>query len=126
MRHTNEEHQESLSGLDKFALGITNRVGTMACAGIFAIIALISLPGALSSGNALIIVAWIAQTFLQLVLLPVIMVGQNLQTRHATTREDIQFEVNVKTEKEVGEILKLVREAKITKKSHGPKRKASS
>jgi len=126
MRHANKEHQESLTPLDKFALGITNRVGTMTCAAFFAVIALISLPGALASGNALIIVAWIAQTFLQLVLLPVIMVGQNLQTRHATTREEIQFEVNVKTENMVEELLKLAREAKITKKSHGPKRKASS
>jgi hypothetical protein len=45
---------------------------------IFAAIALISLPAALASGQVIIIVAWIAQTFLQLVLLPIIIVGQNV------------------------------------------------
>ena len=43
---------------------------------IFAGIALISLPAAIRSGDSLVIVAWIAQTFLQLVLLSIIMVGQ--------------------------------------------------
>ena len=50
----------------------------MWCAYAFAIIALISLPSALKSGSVLVIVAWIAQTFLQLVLLSIIMVGQNV------------------------------------------------
>ena len=43
---------------------------------IFAGIALISLPAAIRSGDSLVIVAWVAQTFLQLVLLSIIMVGQ--------------------------------------------------
>ena len=52
----------------------------MWCAYLFAAIALISLPGALRSGNTVVIVSWIAQTFLQLVLLSIIMVGQNVQS----------------------------------------------
>ena len=60
----------------KLALKITNAVSTMWAAYIFAGIALISLPAALRSGDSLVIVAWIAQTFLQLVLLSIIMVGQ--------------------------------------------------
>src|SRR5579859_4512928 len=56
---------------------ITNAVGTMWCAYIFAIIALISLPDAIKGGTSALI-AWIAQTFLQLVLLSIIMVGQNV------------------------------------------------
>jgi hypothetical protein len=60
----------------KLAEKITNFVSTMWCAYIFAAIALISLPAALTSGNVLVIVAWVAQTFLQLVLLSIIMVGQ--------------------------------------------------
>lgn len=63
---------------DKIALKITNGVGTMWCAYAFAILALISLPAAIASGSAIVIVAWVAQTFLQLVLLPIIIVGQNL------------------------------------------------
>ena len=60
----------------KLALKITNAVSTMWAAYIFAGIALISLPAAIRSGDSLVIVAWIAQTFLQLVLLSIIMVGQ--------------------------------------------------
>jgi hypothetical protein len=59
------------------ALKITNSVGTMWCAYAFAILALISLPEAIKSGTAALI-AWIAQTFLQLVLLSIIMVGQKV------------------------------------------------
>jgi hypothetical protein len=57
---------------------ITNSVGTMWCAYGFAAIALISLPDALKGGTAPLI-AWIAQTFLQLVLLSIIMVGQKVE-----------------------------------------------
>ncbi len=60
------------------AAKITSGVATMWCAYIFAIIALISLPAALNTGNLITIVAWVAQTFLQLVLLSIIMVGQNV------------------------------------------------
>lgn len=55
---------------------VTSLVSTMWAAYIFAAIALISLPAAIKSGEILIIIAWIAQTFLQLVLLSIIMVGQ--------------------------------------------------
>ncbi len=55
---------------------VTSFVSTMWCAYIFAALALISLPAAIRSGDVVIIVAWIAQTFLQLVLLSIIMVGQ--------------------------------------------------
>jgi hypothetical protein len=60
----------------KVAAKITRAVSTMWAAYIFAAIALISLPAAIRSGDSLVIVAWIAQTFLQLVLLSIIMVGQ--------------------------------------------------
>ena len=61
----------------RLAEKITAAVSTMWCAYIFAAIALISLPAALRSGDPLVIVAWVAQTFLQLVLLSIIMVGQD-------------------------------------------------
>jgi len=60
------------------AVRITRTVGTMWVAYIFAAIALVSLPAAIQSQNVIIIVAWIAQTFFQLVLLPIIIVGQNV------------------------------------------------
>ncbi len=60
------------------AVRITKTVGTMWVAYIFAAIALVSLPAAIQSQNVIVIVAWIAQTFFQLVLLPIIIVGQNV------------------------------------------------
>jgi hypothetical protein len=60
------------------AVRITKTVGTMWIAYLFAAIALISLPAAISTHQVIIIVAWIAQTFFQLVLLPIIIVGQNV------------------------------------------------
>jgi hypothetical protein len=73
--HTTKGEQTSLNG--KIAIVITSMVGTMWCAYAFAILALISLPEAIKAGTAALI-AWIAQTFLQLVLLSVIMVGQKV------------------------------------------------
>jgi hypothetical protein len=75
----------------KLALLITRSVGTMACAYLFAAIALISLPAALTSGQVIVIVAWIAQTFLQLVLLSIIMVGQSVQSAASDVRAAKQF-----------------------------------
>jgi hypothetical protein len=75
----------------KLALVITRSVGTMACAYVFAAIALISLPAAVSSGQVIIIVAWIAQTFLQLVLLSIIMVGQTVQSVASDARAAKEF-----------------------------------
>jgi hypothetical protein len=75
----------------KIGVFITSVVGTMWAAYLFTILALVSLPGAMTSGNSVIIVAWIAQTFLQLVLLPVIIVGQNVQARAADKRSEQTF-----------------------------------
>jgi hypothetical protein len=67
---------------------ITAGVATMWCAYIFAGIALISLPKALQSGDSIVIVAWVAQTFLQLVLLSIIMVGQKVQSASVEQKID--------------------------------------
>ncbi len=74
----------------KFAVLITRGVGTMACAYLFAIIALISLPDAIKAGRAALI-SWIAQTFLQLVLLSIIMVGQTVQAAASDARANKEF-----------------------------------
>lgn len=66
---------------------ITKCVGTMWCAYAFALIAFISLPEAFHAGTSALI-AWIAQTFLQLVLLSIIMVGQKVEGAAADTRAD--------------------------------------
>ncbi len=64
----------------KLAAMVTSGVGTMACAYLFALIALISLPKAIQSHDVIVIVSWVAQTFLQLVLLSIIMVGQQISS----------------------------------------------
>jgi ABC-type nickel/cobalt efflux system permease component RcnA len=62
------------------AVNITNAVGTMWCAYAFTILAMISLPDAIKGGTSTLI-SWIAQTFLQLVLLSIIMVGQKVAAK---------------------------------------------
>ena len=69
------------------ALKITNAVGTMWCAYIFAALALLSLPDAIKGGTPTL-VAWIAQTFLQLVLLSIIIVGQKVASEATDKRAD--------------------------------------
>jgi len=73
------------------AIKITGLVGTMWCAYVFALVALISLPDAIKAGKPAII-SWIAQTFLQLVLLSIIIVGQNIQSAAADKRAEATYE----------------------------------
>jgi hypothetical protein len=75
----------------KIAVFLTNIVGSMWCAYAFAVIALIGLRPALRPGGEGII-AWIAQTFLQLVLLSVIMVGQNVQSVASDVRSQHTYD----------------------------------
>jgi hypothetical protein len=83
---------------DKLAVAITNIVGTMWCAYAFAGLALISLPEA--AKHTATLVSWIAQTFLQLVLLSIIMVGQKV----AAEKSDRQLE---QTYKDAEALLKI-------------------
>jgi len=76
----------------KIGLFITKSVGTMWAAYLFFALTLVSLPSALSSGNTIIIVSWVAQTFLQLVLLPIIIVGQNIQAASSDERARLTYE----------------------------------
>jgi hypothetical protein len=73
------------------ALKITAIVGTMWCAYAFALLAFVSLPDAIRAGTSPTI-TWIAQTFLQLVLLSIIIVGQNVQSTAADARAQATYE----------------------------------
>ena len=115
----------------KLAVLITSGVGTMACAYVFCVIALISLPEILIQANVLqpssvphflnnqgliLIVAWVAQTFIQLVLLSIIMVGQRVQSAASDTRAEKQFAdteqivdaLNLKTEGGLKTVLEAI------------------
>ncbi len=72
----------------KLGLFLTTIVGMMWAAYLFTVLAIVSFPSAIRSGDSIIIVAWIAQTFLQLVLLPIIIVGQNIQAKAADKRAE--------------------------------------
>ncbi len=89
----------------RFAEKITAGVSTMWCAYIFAAIALISLPAAIRTGDSLVIVAWVAQTFLQLVLLSIIMVGQQ------SSAESVAQKINETHAASLGEF-ELAKEAR--------------
>lgn len=91
----------------KLAVLITKLVGSMACAYVFTMLALVSLPAILIEAGVIaphdvpsfftkpgliLIVSWVAQTFLQLVLLSIIMVGQDVQSKAADARAQKTFE----------------------------------
>ena len=73
----------------KIALTLTNGVGTMWCAYAFAMLALIALPYV---HTTLQWIQWISQTFIQLVMLSVIMVGQSVQGRAADKRAELTYD----------------------------------
>ena len=114
-----------LNTINKFnsnlAAKITTGVATMWCAYVFAAIALVSLPVTLQSRNLITIVAWIAQTFLQLVLLSIIMVGQNVasasveqkitETHVASLGEfELAKEARAINQEEIQELKKIARD----------------
>ncbi len=90
----------------RVAMALTGAVGTMTCFWLFCCLSLCSLPAVLSGFSVfhgvfpdwmirvsiIALVAWVAQTLIQLVLLPALMVGQNLQNEAADARSAKQFE----------------------------------
>jgi ABC-type nickel/cobalt efflux system permease component RcnA len=75
----------------RIALILTTTVGTMWCAYAFAVLALIVLPDAVK-GGMLTTIQWVSQTFIQLVMLSVIMVGQNILSRASDKRADETYQ----------------------------------
>lgn len=80
------------TGFNKWlAVKLTSIVGTMWCAYAFGVLALIVLPQA-AKGGTLTLVQWISQTFIQLVMLSVIMVGQNVISAGQDARAEADHE----------------------------------
>lgn len=97
----NDIHKERLTKTDKLALVITKHIGTM---GFFYIcVVLAGTP--LIFPATLPVIQYISSGFLQLIFLPLIMVGQNLQGRHSEIRAQHDYETNIKSEKEIEAIL---------------------
>jgi len=74
------------------AVNVTRGVGTMWAAWAFCLLSLVSLPGAIASHSAVVMVSWISQTFLQLTLLAVLQLGQNLQSTAADKRSQATYD----------------------------------
>jgi uncharacterized membrane protein len=112
LRNINIEHKKSLTPLDRLAIWITDRVGTM---GFFLIIFFWTVfwlswnliaPHNLRFDPLPAFALWLfISNMIQIFLMPLIMVGQNLQGRHAEKRAEADFDVNTKAEREIEAIL---------------------
>lgn len=112
IRNANIAHLEKLSTLDVFAMWVTSRVGTT---GFFLLIFFwtviwfgwnIFAPKELQFDPFPAFVLWLfISNMIQILLMPLLLIGQNLQARHAESRAEADFEVNAKAEREVEIIL---------------------
>jgi hypothetical protein len=74
------------------AVRVTRVVGTMYCAYLFTVLAFVALPSAIQQGSTTVLVNWISSNFLQLVLLPIIIVGQNVISATQDARAEADHE----------------------------------
>jgi uncharacterized membrane protein len=112
LRNVNKEIAERMTRHDRFAVWITERVGTM---GFFLIIFVWTVlwlgwnllaPASLQFDPPMGFVFWLfISNLIQILLMPLIMVGQNIQGRHAEVRAESDLEVNIKAEKEIEVVL---------------------
>ena len=112
IRNINAEHEERLSRLERIGLWITERVGTM---GFFLLIFVwtaiwlgwnILAPKTLQFDPPMGFIVWLfISNLIQIFLMPLIMVGQNAQGRHAEMRAENDYQVNLKAEREIEVIL---------------------
>ena len=113
IRNANTEHRAKLRRLDRMALWCTERVGTM---GFFFIIVgwtvlwlgwNMLVPKVMQFDPYPAFVLWLfISNMIQIFLMPLILIGQNLQGKHAETRAEADFEINIKAEIEIETILK--------------------
>jgi hypothetical protein len=112
LRNVHDETMETVSPLDRLALWITNKVGTL---GFFLAIATWTIlwlgwnllaPAHLQFDPPMGFVFWLfISNLIHILLMPLIMVGQNIQGRHAEKRAESDLEVNIKAEQEIEVIL---------------------
>lgn len=106
--NVNEQHARELQGInDRIAVFLTRTVGSMQMAYLFiclALVGLLAILGVLSPIVALL-VAWLSQTLIQLVLLPVIMVGQNVLNRKSELQTEEAFNTTKKSYHDIEQIM---------------------
>ena len=112
IKNANSIHKEKLNKIDKLAIFITDRVGTM---GFFFVVLTwttlwlswnIFAPTELRFDPYPAFVFWLfISNMIQIFLMPLLLVGQNLQGRHSEARAEADFEVNIQAEEEIETIL---------------------
>lgn len=117
------EAEQAAAGFNtRLAVGLTQKVGTMWTAYIFAVLAIIGLFAILGLLSPIIVllVAWVSQTFIQLVLLPIIMVGQNVLGRKAELQSEEQYNTTINTYHDIEQIMEHLsaQDAELLKQSH--------
>ncbi len=112
IRNANIEHKENLTRLERVALWITERVGTMGFTVIVVGWTIVWLfwntfaPHTMRFDPYPGFVLWLfISNVIQLFLTPMIMIGQNLQSRHSEARAEADYEVNVRSEQQIERIL---------------------
>jgi len=115
--NANQLHKQSLTNLEKFAIVITDKVGSM---GFFILIFLwtsvwlfwnILAPESLRFDPYPAFVVWLfISNMIQIFLMPLIMIGQNLQARHAELRAERHYDADIKADKSVADIKKMLAE----------------
>lgn len=112
VRNANREHRESLTNLERLALFVTTKIGSMK---FFFLLLTITIVWVLWNTYAPeehrfdpfpAFVLWLfCSNILQLLLMPLILIGQNLQGRHSEVRAESDYELNMRAEKEIKRIL---------------------
>jgi uncharacterized membrane protein len=131
IRNTNHIYQNLLNQSEKFAVWITEKVGTM---GFFFIIFIWTLswlswnmfaPVDLRFDPYPAFVFWLfISNMIQIFLMPLIMIGQNLQGKHAEIRAENDYQINLKAEKEIAELKQEILEIKSLLQAHLQSNKA--
>ena len=119
VRKVNEEHKQGMKRGETLALWITQRIGTL---GFFLIILSWTVlwlgwnllaPPSLRFAPPTGVVFWLLISYMkQIILMPLIMIGKNLQGRHAELRAESDYEVNVRAEQEIERIIQRLDEQK--------------
>jgi hypothetical protein len=106
-RNVNEVHKAEQQGFNtRLAVWLTRNVGTMACAYLFAVIGIAGLLGAFTNNTSLVLIfGSISSYFLQLVLLPVILVGGNVLNRHQELQSEETFQTSQHSFNDIEQIM---------------------
>jgi len=119
IKNTNHIYKEELKSSEKFAIWITNKIGTIGFFFIIFIWTILWLGWNMLATEDLkfdpypAFVLWLfISNMLQIFLMPLLMVGQNLQAKRAEIRSENDYSINLKAEKEIQEIMLEIRELK--------------